>query len=293
MMKAQSLFASLMIIFLAGILSPSFITGVITDGQPAIVAPAAGQEVSSGSTSPANEAAHRQLEERILRSTVRIYIETWRVRPDESGYDVDTTVSHATLKDGRFLVTHNHFSVPLSGDDDQAYRTVTLANSDGQALFMGTLSDFELVWEDPQTLVLAYKDDDSLFEKLGFVSAEFKDWSSLPLEPGMEVAQVDWDGSTTRVDWTTVQEVDVEDGVPRLVLADSITLGASGGGVFWQGEHIANNWLLVQELGASDELLHATTKVALNSVPVSGPVTGMVTADPTPAIDSGRHQFGT
>jgi hypothetical protein len=283
MMKAQLLFGSLVLIILASILSPSLITEVITDGEPGIVAPATGQDVSSGPTSPANMAARRQAEERILKSTVRLYIETWIVRPDESGYDVDTTVSHATLKDGRFLVTHNHFSARFSDDSGQAYRTVTLANSDGQAIFKGALSDFELVWEDPETLLLAYKDS-SLFEKLGLVSAEFKDWSAVPLEPGLGVAQVDWDGTTTRVDWTTVQEVHVEDGVPRLVLADSITLGASGGGIFWQGKHIANNWLLVQELGSSDELLHATTKVALNSVPVAG--------DPTPAIDSGRHQVG-
>jgi len=86
----------------------------------------------------------------------------------------------------------------------------------------------------------------------------------------MEVAQVDWDGATTRVDWTTVQEVNVEDGVPRLVLADDVMLGASGGGIFWQGIHIANNWLMVQHYGESGKLTDTMTKVALNAAPLMG-----------------------
>lgn len=268
-MKVQLLLSSLTIIILAQILPLNIVAPVSPNVVPATSSQVAGPNVTSDPASVADALARREAEERILQSTVRIYIETWVVNPDESGYDVDTAVSHATLKDGRFLVTHNHFSTPLTGDNQLNYTTVTLANSRGEALFKASLSDFELVWQDPETLVIAYKDD-SLFESLGFVSAEFADWSSVPLESGIEVAQVDWDGTTTRVDWTTVQEINVDDGVPRLVLADSIMLGASGGGIFWQGKHIANNWLLVQELGASDELLGATTKVALNSTPVAG-----------------------
>jgi hypothetical protein len=279
MMKAQLIFGTLIAIFLASILSPSLIAGAISDGiSSGMSTGTADAHVSAWPTVPAIAATRQQAEERILQSTVRIYIETWIVKPDESGYEVDSASSHATLKDGRFLVTHNHFSVPLAGDSELDYAAVTLANSDGQALFSGPLSDFELVWEDPETLVIAHKDVE-LFENLGFVSAEFKDWSSVPLEPGMEVAQVDWDGTTTRVDWTTVKEINVDDGIPRLVLADGITLGASGGGIFWQGHHIANNWLLVQELGASDELLGTTTKAALNSV--------QVTSRPGQALASG------
>lgn len=270
-MKVQLLLSSLIIIILAQILSLNIAVPVTLDAVPAMSSQVAVSDVTSGQAPAADTLARRQIEERILKATVRIYIETWVVNPDESGYELDTAASHATLKGGRFLVTHNHFSAPITGgsrDKELGYIGVTLANSDGEPLFKGPLSDFELVWEDPETLIIAHKDD-SLFEKLGFASAEFADWSSAPLEPGSEVAQVDWDGTTTRVDWTTVQEINVNEGVPRLVLADSITLGASGGGIFWQGKHIANNWLLVQELGASDELLGATTKVALNSAPVA------------------------
>jgi hypothetical protein len=218
------------------------------------------------------EQACRELEQRILAATVRIELQGWSVASDESGYNVDYTVGHATVRDGRYLITHNHFRIPLSirpqDGESEVYTTVTLSNSSGETFFKGPISDFELAWEDPETLVFSYKDEE-LFQDAGIVSAEFSDWSSIPLKAGMEVAQVDWDGATTRVDWTMVQEVDVEDGVPRLVLADGVTLGASGGGIFWHGIHIANNWLLVQHYGESGTLTE-TTKVALNSTPVSG-----------------------
>lgn len=215
----------------------------------------------------------RELEQRILAATVRIELQGWTVADDESGYDIDYTVGHATIKEGRYLITHNHFRIPLSirlqEGTSEVYTMVTLSDSSGQTLFKGPISDFEIAWEDPETLVFAYKDEE-LFQDANIVSAEVSDWSSIPLKVGMEVAQVDWDGATTRVDWTTVQEVDVEDGVPRLVLADGVTLGASGGGIFWQGIHIANNWLSVQYYGNSGTLTDTTTKVALNSTPVSG-----------------------
>jgi hypothetical protein len=217
--------------------------------------------------------ACRELERRILAATVRIELQGWSVADDESGYNIDSTVGHATVRDGRYLVTHNHFSIPLSirphDGESEVYTTVTLSDSSGQTLFKGPISDFELAWEDPETLVFAYKDE-NLFQDMGLVPAEFGDWLSIPLKVGMEVAQVDWDGETTRVDWTMVQEVDVKDGVPRLVLADDVTLGASGGGIFWHGIHIANNWLLIQHYDESGTLDGAMTKVALNSVPVSG-----------------------
>ena len=216
--------------------------------------------------------ACRELEQHILATTVRIELQSWLVADDESGYNIDNTVSHATIKDGRYLVTHNHFSTPLSirpqDGQTELYAVVTLSDSTGETFFKGPISDFELTWEDPETLVIAYKDD-GLFEQLGIDSAEFSDWSSVPLEAGMEVAQVDWDGVETRIDWTTIQEVDIEDGVPRLVLDDDVMRGASGGGIFWQGTHIANNWLLVQHYGESGALTE-TTKVALNSAPISG-----------------------
>lgn len=274
-MKTRHLIGTLIIIILASIVAFTISAVVVSEDISGGPVRATEPNVTFVEPAGTDVETRQQIEKRILKSTIRFYIETWAVKPGDSGYDFDSASGHGTLKDGRYLVTHNHFSTPLSSQpqdrDPNAYTMVTLADSNGQTLFRGPVSDFEIVWEDPETLVITHEDND-LFEKLGFVSAEFKDWSSVPLEAGSEVAQVDWDGEITRVDWTTIQEVAVEDGVPRLVLADGVTLGASGGGIFWQGTHIANNWLLVQELDASGELIGATTKVALNSAQVaSGP----------------------
>jgi hypothetical protein len=81
-----------------------------------------------------------------------------------------------------------------------------------------------------------------LFDLWGMASADFKAWPSLALEPGTEVARVDWNGKTAYVEWTTIEAVIIEDGTPRLTLANNIEIGSSGGGVFWNGYHIANNW---------------------------------------------------
>jgi hypothetical protein len=215
----------------------------------------------------------RRIEALILKSTVRFVIETWTVRADEPGYHTDYSTGYGTVKNGRYLVTHNHFSGPLSirprAGEPEAYGALTLFNSQGEPRFRGSLSDFNLVWEDPETLVIGHEASD-FFEKLGFISAEFYDRSSVSLVAGMEVAQVDWDGTATRVDWTTVKEIGVVDGLPWLILTDEVTVGASGGGVFWQGVHIANNSRLVVYMDESGAQIGASTKAALNSVHVAG-----------------------
>jgi hypothetical protein len=215
----------------------------------------------------------REIEQHILAATVRIELAGWVVADDESSFEIENAVGHATIKGGRYLVTHNHFGIPLSirprDGEREVYTAVTLTNNRGEKLFESPLSDFELAWEDPQTLVFAYKDG-ALFDKLGLVSAEFGDWSSVPLEAGMEVAQIDWDGSTTRVDWAKVKAINVEEGVPRVVLDDDVTLGASGGGIFWQGVHVANNWMQVQQYDEdSGSLIDIITKGALNSIRIA------------------------
>jgi hypothetical protein len=220
-----------------------------------------------------NNNARQEMEAKILNSTVRIVVQTWVVQPGDSGYEIDHAVGHATVMDGRYLVTHNHFPIPLSihpqEGDPESFGKVFIYNAQGQLLVEAPLSDFELVLEEEEILVFAYNGG-GLFEGSGIESAEFKDWGSLTLEAGMEVAQIDWDGETTRVDWTTIQEMKLEDGAPRLVLEDGAIPGASGGGIFWNGFHVANNWRIEEQVDASGAVVDTVTTVALNTAQVAG-----------------------
>lgn len=227
---------------------------------------------ASAAASDTREGARHELEEEILSTTVRILVESWVVRPDETGYDIHATLGHGTVMAGRYLVTHNHFSVPLSilqlQEDTGSYAVVYIYSSQGELLNKGPLTNFELAQNDVETLVFVHKQE-GFFEELGFASAEFAAWPSLGLEPGMEVAQVDWDGLTARVDWVEVQSVILEDGAPRIVLDDSVLSGASGGGIFWKGSHVANNWRLEERIDATGTVVEAVTAAALNSVEIS------------------------
>jgi hypothetical protein len=251
----QHLYFVISILILASLLIPLFYKSYFASG---------GDDSNQLIKSLPNRAL---IEEQILISTVRLEIESWTVRDGEAGYDLDVKASHATVKDGRFLVTHNHFSTAFReqpGIREETYRSVRLSNTNGEVVFQGPLSDFGVVWEDAETLVIEHKDA-ALFSKLGFDSAEFEEWSTLSLQPGMEVAQIDWNGSITWVEWTTIEAVQVEEDVPVLVLDGDIMIGASGGGVFWQGIHGANHWTVRQELDASDTVVGSITKAALNS----------------------------
>ena len=212
----------------------------------------------------------RRAEEKILKSTVRIRVETWVVEENEKGYFVDVSVGHATVKDGQYLVTHNHFPIPLSilqqEGEPGVYSVVFLYDTQGRLVHKTPLTDFEVFQQKDESLVFAHKESDFLSE-LGFESAEFMDGRLVPGRAGMEVAQIDWDGQTSRVDWTTVQEMRLVGETPILVLDDGALPGASGGGIFWNGFHVANNWHVEERLAATGEVVGTTTIVALNTVP--------------------------
>jgi hypothetical protein len=211
-------------------------------------------------------------EEQILHATVRIMVESWLVRQDESGYEIDRTVGHGTVIAGRYLLTHNHFGVPLSilqeQEESGSYAVVYLYNSQGQLLHKGPLTDYEVAHKGMETLVFAHKEA-AFFENLGLSSADFAAGPAPELQPGMEVAQVDWDGVTARVDWVRVKEIIVEDGAPRMVLDDSVLPGASGGGIFWNGVHVANNWRLEETIDGTGSVVAAVTTAALNPVGIA------------------------
>jgi hypothetical protein len=209
-----------------------------------------------------------QLEANILSSTVRVYFQTWVVTDDEAGYEMYESVGHATVKDGSYLVTHNHTEIPLSirqrsGDPD-VYTKIFLTNAAGDLLHEGPLTDFSIIVADTETLVFAHKEAGFL-TSLGFTSATFRSWETVPLSAGMEVAQIDWDGERASVKWVPIEEITVNRGVPQIKLASGVMAGASGGGIFWQGEHIANNWRVKITLDGMDNVIDQTTTAALNS----------------------------
>ncbi|MDX1616299.1 MAG: hypothetical protein R3300_18445 [Candidatus Promineifilaceae bacterium] len=260
-MKKKALFGSLTILVLIGmaVLTATYLAG------------ATGPDVC-GRGSFLNQHACSELEQQILSATVRITLESWVLAEEGKGYETKSSTGHATVMNGRYLVTHNHFSLPLNSADaadSGASVMVSLYDSGGELLFRGPLSAFDVVSVQEQTVVLAHKEE-GFFEALGFRSATFQAATALPLEPGMTVAQIDWDGQQTRVDWVTIERVILDEGTPRLVLFDGATAGASGGGIFWQGVHVANNWGVGEYLGPAGEVIEAVTIAALNSAAVAG-----------------------
>jgi hypothetical protein len=210
-----------------------------------------------------------ELEQQILASTVRL---VWHrsIRNDNgSGYTfVDESIALATIKEGRYLVTHNHSSILLSDRKKGESIIGFVYSTNGELIWEMPLDAVTIMVTDPETLVLDFGSygGQGLFDAMGISSAEFKTWESLPLQAGMEVAQIGWDGATAHVDWVTINQVRTEHGTPRLELANVVAPGASGGGVFWNGYHIANTW---SQVTTSDEnsgvVLRQYSVAALNS----------------------------
>jgi hypothetical protein len=226
---------------------------------------------------PADPSLCQAIEGPILASTVRIEIDAWVRENIENG---DTQLSsyrheygngHGTVKDGRYLVTHNHYSVPLSSsENDEAigYGSVAIFRADGHEI--ATVSwptPFQVVFEDSETLILDFGtvEGQGFFASNGFASAEFRAWQQLNLRPGMEAAQIDWDGVSAHVNWVVLESIVIDGSTSKLVLSGSLTPGASGGGVFLDGYHVANNWAVVDQLGTGGDMLNQVSTAALNS----------------------------
>jgi hypothetical protein len=187
-----------------------------------------------------------EVEAQILASTVRLEWHVWMEKNDGSEYTpVDGSAGHATIKEGRYLVTHNHLAISLSEPESGMLTTVSVFAADGKPLWLDAPVELvAIAAEDAETLVLDFGNygSEGLFAALGLSSAEFRSWDSLPLHSGQAVAQINWDGETTDVDWVKIQTVITDHGTPRLELASFVMPGASGGGIFWNGYHIANTW---------------------------------------------------
>ena len=184
-------------------------------------------------------------EAQILASVVRIVLHANFQVGQQT--DFRGNVGHATVMAGRYLVTHNHFSIDLatlSPTNPQGLTGFSLYNAAGQRIVHNALvGTFQVAAQDTQTLVLDF--GPSYFDNLNIPSASFMMAQAAPIAVGSEVAQLDWDGERAYVVWTTVTQLVHHHISPYLELDHYAMVGASGGGVFWQGYHIANNWMHV------------------------------------------------
>ncbi len=190
-----------------------------------------------------------EIEQTILDSTVRIALHGWV--EVENGYDVERihgTISHATVVDGRYLITHNHFGIPLSQvllysrHANGEFTGVSIFLLDGTAVLdQGSIESFVVIAEQGETAVLDF--GEGFFTSLGLHSATVAGETAVSLQAGMEVAQIDWDRKGhTRIVWTKIDTIYAKDNLPLIRVQHFIELGASGGGVFVNGVHIGNNW---------------------------------------------------
>jgi hypothetical protein len=223
--------------------------------------------VAASETGVSDSGRRGEMEQQILAATVRLELESWFVEAPETGYLGN---GHATHKDGRYLITHNHYHIPMSifpeRQEGEVKTLVDLYKANGEHILEAPLTDFTVIFEDAETLVFYVGETigDRLAEA-GVNSAEFKNWTSLDLRPGMEVAQIDWDGSSAHVDWAPIEAVITNDGTPRLKISNYIKVGASGGAVFSNGFHIGNNWTRVDAHDETGMYSHLYSVAALNS----------------------------
>jgi hypothetical protein len=149
--------------------------------------------------------------------------------------------SHATIMAGKYLVTHNHFKFPLSetaANGEEGYLAISLRSTNGTLILdQAPLDVFTIVHADAQTLVLEFltPQGDGLFSALGLPSANLIDWQDAKLQPGAELAQIDWNGELAHVDWVQIDNLKLDDRVPQLQVNNFARFGCSGGGIFWHG----------------------------------------------------------
>lgn len=233
-------------------------------------------ENSCQNPSPAAAQTCAALEEQILATTVRIELRRWQEADGVQGEYIDGGIGHATVKDGRYLVTHNHYPMPLDSIEGLAGEQIRISvyKANGEVVLDNVQpSAFTVVAKDSETVVLDFGEyvGEGLFAILGIPSAQFNNWQSLSLDTGTEVAQINWDNETASVEWVNIKSVLTTDGTPRIELNNPVIKGASGGGIYWNGIHIGNNWktITVQDANGG-AILDAFSTAALNSEWVDG-----------------------
>ncbi len=241
----------------------------------AVEQPSADSHASAGQRDTALIRQNRAAwEQRLLASAVRLEFRVFGLgKNGELLESVQSSTGHGTVKDGRFVVTHNHYGVSVTEVKPGTITVVTLYKANGDEIILReSLSAVRVAFEDPQTLVLDFGvcRGRGVFSELGVMSADFRNWEAVALQPGMEVAQLDWDGETAHVDWVEIEEVINKNGVCSLRLANFVRTGASGGPVFLNGYHIGNNWTRVTLRDPNTEqVIDQHSFAALNSSQVA------------------------
>lgn len=236
-------------------------------GGPAESAPPeADTAPSCANPTPQTAAGCAALAEKILAATVRLEF-----------HGPGGGIGHATVIGGRYLVTHNHYPVSgqaLSRGGDGLISAVSVLKANGDVILLkAPLSYFSVVLLTPEALVLDFHEYGGVgfFDKLGVASADPGRMTDLNLQPGSEVAQIDWDLTATRLVWVQVTAVHGTDGAPHVELDSYVEQGASGGGVFYNGIHVANNWSHNTEFDvATGKVLRQYSVAALNGEGIVG-----------------------
>ena len=219
----------------------------------------------------AQQAACRQVEVAILESTVRIEMSGWHLVGGHRLPLVHGGTSHATIVTGHYLVTHNHFKYALTEpavEDGEGYTGISLRRMDGILILEDApLSRINIIHQEGQTMVLEImdQDGDNLLGELALPTAELLDWETIQWQAGTELAQIDWDGENTHINWVLVESVVIDGEEPHLQVNDFALKGASGGGAFWNGYFLGNVWAHnVEKDPDTGEVTRLYTMIALN-----------------------------
>jgi hypothetical protein len=235
-------------------------------------------ERSCANPATAMTATCQAMEDEILASTVRLLLYTPLMQIEGEGYRIVNSMGHATVMDGRYLVTHNHYdetilSMLLAGDPENLI-TVNIFNTVGEIITQVPGQALSVLLVENETVVFDLGENDGVgyLTVLGLTSAKMVAQPSVSLEAGMEVAQIDWDGNASHVDWVRIDAINTNSNTPIINVSNCVLNGASGGGVYWQGQHIGNNWSRTDNCNSevvSGEGIVST--VALNSQTVIAP----------------------
>jgi hypothetical protein len=235
-------------------------------------------EQSCANPAPAMAAPYQAMEEEILASTVRLLMYTPLMHVEGEGYRIVNSMGHATVMNGRYLVTHNHYDETilsmLEQGDPENLITGKIFNTDGEIISQvpGQMLTVLVIEHEIVVYDLGEKDGVGYLTTLGLQSTKMLALPSISLEAGMEVAQIDWDGNSTHVDWARIDTINTKSDTSIINVSNCILKGASGGGVYWQGQHFGNNWSQTDKcdsgLVSGEEIV---STVALNSQTVIAP----------------------